>query len=260
MERDAMQLKPIVSMFLILLALPPLLAAAPAEDGPRWTLEIESGAVLPGYNNVQVSRSEGTRFSLKNDLNLPADIYYRLRLTWQIAPRHALSALFAPLTLAADGRPAGAIRFAGKDFAAGTPVDATYRFNSYRLTYRYTLVSSERVRLGIGFTAKIRDAVISVSDGTQEGKTTNVGFVPLLNLHLDWKWTPRWSLLAEVDALAAPGGQGRAEDVAVAVAYTASPAWRFKAGYRLVEGGANVESVYNFALINYLFAGALFSW
>lgn len=252
-----MKIKLIVLLSLVFLSLVP---AVRAGENPRWALEAETGLVLPGYNNVQVPRSDGTRFSLKNDLNLPADIYYRLRLTWQIAPRHAVSALFAPLTLAADGPLPVPVRFAGKDFAAGAAVDATYRFNSYRLTYRYTLVSSERVRFGIGFTAKIRDAEISVRDGAREGKTTNVGFVPLLNLHLDWRWTPRWGMLAEVDALAAPGGQGRAEDVAVAVAYVASPAWRFKAGYRLVEGGANVESVYNFALISYLFAGAVFSW
>ena len=139
-------------------------------------------------------------------------------------------------------------------------MDATYRFNSYRLTYRYTLVDSERVRFGIGFTAKVRDAEISLRDGTQEGKTTDVGFVPLLHLHLDWRWTPRWGLLAEADAAAAPGGQGRAEDVAVAVTYAASPRWKIKVGYRLVEGGADVESVYNFSLINYVYGGFIFNF
>lgn len=250
-------MKPFILLSLVFLTLAP---AAGAGENPRWALEAETGLVLPGYNNVQVPRSDGTRFSLKNDLNLPADLYYRLRLTWQIAPRHAVSALFAPLTLAADGPLPVPVRFAGKSFAAGAAVDAKYRFNSYRLTYRYTLVRSDRIRFGIGFTAKIRDAEISVRDGAQEAKTTNVGFVPLLNLHLDWRWTPRWGLLAEVDAAAAPGGQGRAEDVAVAVTFAASPAWRIKAGYRLVEGGADVESVYNFALIGYLFAGVIFSW
>ena len=46
-------------------------------------------------------------------------------------------ALVAPFSLTETGTPAEPIRFAGADYAAGEPVEATYTFNSYRLTYRY---------------------------------------------------------------------------------------------------------------------------
>jgi len=233
---------------------------AHTDEVKKWSLDGETGWIFPGYNVAQIPRDSGTRISLKNDLNLPGKPYYRLRLSWRWHRRHTLSLLYAPLTLLAEGVLPIPVHFEGVNFAAGAAVDATYRFNSYRLTYRYTLVDKPKIRFGIGFTAKIRDAEISLRDGVREGKKTDLGFVPLLNLHLDWQWCPKWGLLFEADALASPGGQGRAEDAALAVTYTLSPAWQIRVGYRIVEGGADVESVYNFALINYLFTGVRFSW
>ena len=55
--------------------------------------------------------------------------------------------------------------------------------------------------------------------------------------------------------MAAP--QGRAEDVLAAVLFRLSPALTIKAGYRLVEGGADNKEVYTFALIHYAAIGLL---
>jgi len=55
------------------------------------------------------------------------------------------------------------------------------------------------------------------------------------------------------DALAAP--QGRAEDVLLALQLHLNEDVTLKAGYRILEGGANVEEVYNFALIHFVIAG-----
>lgn len=226
----------------------------------KWNLNLESGWILPGYNTVQIPRDTGTRFSLKNDLNLPGKLYYRLRISWQFLRRHSFSALFAPLSLTADGRLPVPVDFADKHFAGGDEVTATYRFNSYRLTYRYRLIQKARFKLDIGFTAKIRDAEISVRDQSQEASKTDLGFVPLIHLNVQWKWTDRWGLKFEGDALASPGGQGRAEDLALQLNYSLSPEWRFFAGYRFVEGGADVASVYNFAWIGYVSAGFEFAF
>ena len=49
------------------------------------------------------------------------------------------------------------------------------------------------------------------------------------------------------DALAAP--QGRAEDVLLAPYVDLSERVRFRIGYRLLEGGADNDEVYNFALV-----------
>lgn len=223
----------------------------------RWTLDVESGAVLPGYNNIAIpGDGTGTRFSLKNDLEIKEKIYYRLRLSYRLSEKHMLSALYAPLSLDAGGALPIPVSFQGVDFDQGEQVDALYMFNSYRLTYRYRLIGKPNLKLWIGFTAKIRDADIRVESSDKAASKANVGFVPLLNLYLEWLWNPRTGMLVEVDALAAE--QGRAEDVAVSFFYRFNKNVDFRLGYRLVEGGADNDTVYTFALINYLHGGLVF--
>jgi len=60
-------------------------------------------------------------------------------------------------------------------------------------------------------------------------------------------------MIAEIDALGAP--QGRAEDIAISLGYTFNENTSGFLGYRLLEGGADSDKVYTFALINYLFVG-----
>lgn len=221
-------------------------------DG-RWRLEVEGGLVLPGYNNIQVPNPGGTWFSLRNDLDIASKVYYRLRLSWRFADRHELSLLYAPLQLDAGGMLPTSVCFNNVRFLSGEDVDALYRFNSYRLTWRWHWVRTDRWGLWVGFTAKIRDAEIRLKSADREGYTDNVGFVPLLHLRVEWRWGNRAGLIAEADAAAAK--QGRAEDVAVMVFWKSGHRTRLHAGYRFVEGGADVEQVYNFAFIGYVFAG-----
>ncbi|MBM3308035.1 MAG: hypothetical protein FJY74_06900 [Candidatus Eisenbacteria bacterium] len=145
--------------------------------------------------------------------------------------------------------------FGDKGFPEGTEVEGTYTFNSYRLTYRYTLTEGDRFEAGVGFTAKIRNALIRVEGNGQEAEKKNVGFVPLLNFRLAWSLTDRVGLLLEGDALAAP--QGRAEDVVAAVMVAASDRVRVRLGYRIVEGGADNDEVYTFALLDYASAAVI---
>jgi hypothetical protein len=222
-------------------------------EEPRWNLDIEAGPVFASSNTIQVPNPGGTRFSLTDSFDVGSKIYYRLRLSFDLARRHQISLLFAPLSLSADGEAGQDILFAETNFPAGETIQALYRFNSYRLTYRYRLVNRDKINLWIGFTAKIRDAEIRLESGTNRASTTNIGFVPLLNLVLDWNWSKKTGLFLEADALASPGGEGRAEDVAVSVWYRIHPNSRLRLGYRFVEGGADVEQVYNFAFLHYFF-------
>ncbi len=68
-----------------------------------------------------------------------------------------------------------------------------------------------------------------------------------------WKRYEKFGILLEGDALAAP--QGRAEDVLIAARYRVSDHFGLKAGYRMLEGGADNDVVYNFALFNYASVG-----
>jgi hypothetical protein len=215
----------------------------------QFFLDLETGVAGTGYNNVRVPGNNGTLFSLRDDLDAKPDFFYRIRAGYTFNERHTLSLLFAPLTIKSEGRAGFDILFQDKMFESGTDITGTYKFNSYRLTYRYDLVHREKLRFGLGFTAKIRDAMIRLESSSGSSETTNVGFVPIINFRFDWQPGEKLGLLLDGDALAAP--QGRAEDVLLAATYRFSDKLRLKAGYRILEGGADNDEVYNFALINY---------
>lgn len=219
------------------------------------TLDLESGIVGSGYNDVRIPGDTGTLFSLSEDLSTPSRAFFRARLEYAFGERHTVSALYAPLTLEADGTLESAVIFEDEEFPAGADVKGTYTFNSYRLTYRYTLAESERFEGGIGVTAKIRDALVRVEGAGLRAEKTDVGFVPLMNFRLAWALSPRLGLILEGDALVGP--QGRAEDVIAAVLIDVTDRVRLRIGYRIVEGGADVEEVYNFTLLNYASAGVV---
>jgi hypothetical protein len=219
----------------------------------QWLVDVETGLALSGYNNVRIPRGTGTEFSLSKDLKTDSTFFFRLRLGYQIGSKHTLSFLVAPLSLNASGRVNKSIRFFEEDFPADVPLKAVYRFNSYRLTYRYDFIRKENLMLGLGFTAKIRDAAVSVEGNNKKSEKTNVGFVPLINFRFEWFFAKKLSLLLDGDALAA--SQGRAEDVLLSLQLHLNEDVTLKAGYRILEGGANVEEVYNFALIHFVIAG-----
>ena len=150
----------------------------------QLTFDFETGVISTGYNNVRIPGDQGTLFSFNNDLNSSPELFYRLRLSYTIGPRHTLSALYAPLTTDYSGSVSNDIDFAGEMFPANTDLSGIYKFNSYRLTYRYEIVKKPKIEFGLGFTAKIRDAKIALSAPGLEAEKTNVGFVPIINFRL----------------------------------------------------------------------------
>lgn len=222
----------------------------------QWSFDFENGVALAGYNDVQIPRDVGTLFSLAEDLTIDPAYFFRLRLGYRWKDRHTLSIFAAPFRLRAAGTADRAIDFNGDTFAPGVPLTGVYKFSSYRLTYRYDLVRKGRWRVGVGLTAFIRDAAIKLEGGGESSTNSNVGFVPLLNFRVLWQFAEAWGVLFEGDAAAAK--QGRAEDVLLALQYRLSDRLALRAGYRILEGGADVEKVYNFALVHYLGVGATY--
>jgi len=221
----------------------------------QGSFDFETGAVGTGYNNVRIPGDQGTLFSLKDDLISKTEIFLRLRASYTIKSRHTLSLLYAPLETVSTGNVPYDIIFEGVTFPANTDLTGTYKFNSYRFTYRYEIVVKPKFEFGLGFTAKIRDAKIALSSSALESEKTNVGFVPIINFRMLWKLDEKFGILLEGDALAAP--QGRAEDVLIAATYRISDRFGLKAGYRILEGGADNDEVYGFALFNYASVGLL---
>jgi len=234
----------IVSLFILLLAAP----TARAE----WLFDLETGAVFSGLSDVRIPGDDGTKFSLVDDLETDPAPFFRLRLGGTIARRHNLVALYAPLSLIAEGRVDRDLAFNGKTFPASTDLRAFYRFDSYRLTYRYDFYLAENLELGAGVTGKIRDAAIGL-DGAEFTENTNTGFVPLINLRLWWSFLENWGFLLEGDGLVGP--QGRAEDFQAAIEARLSDRLSARLGYRILEGGADNDKVYTFALFHYALVG-----
>lgn len=221
--------------------------------GPPQTLDVEGGWVFPGYNDVRIPGDSGTKLSLTEDLSADSFPAFRARYTATLAGKHDVSLLAAFLTMNSDGTLDRDVDFNGTTFSAGTPLDATFRFNSYRLTYRYLLYDSPRFQFRAGASAKVRDAAIRLEGGGQESEKTDLGFVPLLSFNARWLAHPRLHLVLDGDALAAP--QGRAEDVLLAAVAPLNDRVSVKAGYRILEGGADNDDVYTFSLFHYAVAG-----
>jgi hypothetical protein len=223
----------------------------------QFAFDLETGGVFPGYNDVRIPGKGGTSLSLTNELKTANGIFVRGRALYSFGSRNTLSVLVAPLTVKASGTISKAVQFQDRTFGANTPLDAEWKFNSYRVTYRYDFAKSEQIELGLGLTAKIRDAKISLSGGGASSTKTDLGFVPLINFRFLWNPSSTVGLLVEADALAAP--QGRAEDVLAAVILRLSDSYALRGGYRILEGGADNDKVYNFALFHYVAFGITFT-
>lgn len=221
-------------------------------------IDLETGLVSTGYNNVAIPGNLGTRFSLKDDLTPKSAFFYRVRLNYTIKSRHTISLLYAPLETTSKGRVTKDISFEGVVFPANAEIVGTYKFNSYRLTYRYNIVQKPKIEFGLGFTAKIRDAKIGLSSSGLVSAKSNLGFVPIINFRLLGHLDDKFGILLDGDALAAP--QGRAEDVQIAVTYKASDNLNVRVGYRILEGGADNDEVYNFALFHYASVGLSYTF
>ena len=238
----------ILSAFVIILLILPSVKAK-----SQFGIDVESGYVTTGYNDIRIPGDGGTFFSLSEELKAQGKVYLRLRLNYKPGERHTISLLYAPLTVLSDGSVGRDILYEGVTFPANSNIEASYKFNSYRITYRYDIVRKPKLDFGLGFTAKIRDAKIDITSGELYSEKINVGFVPIINFRLHYKPYEKLGLLFEGDALAAP--QGRAEDVSLAATYKVSDHFLLRAGYRILEGGADNDEVYTFSLFHYAAVG-----
>ena len=219
----------------------------------QYTIDLESGGVFSGYNYARIPNETGTKISFVKDLDTPSSLFFRMKLGYQLNDKHNFTLLIAPLTLHPKGRINNDVYFEGVNFPANVDIDAIYKFNSYRIAYRYDLIRMKKLELGLGLTIKVRDAKIALESAELQSEKTDLGLVPLVNFNLLWRFQDRWGILLEAEALGST--QGRAEDILLAVDYRLTDNFRARIGYRFLEGGADVDSVYNFTLLNYILLG-----
>ena len=220
--------------------------AQPAQDG-RVGIKVEGLLVEQQRNDVRIPPVGGTDFSIVDLIGDAPTRSVRVELTAGLTERQELRFVYAPLKIAGSGTAATPIAFAGGLFTPG-PAQAEYQFSSYRGTWRYRIHQGDTWTWRIGFTGFVRDARIALSQPGRSAENTDVGFVPLGHVSADAALSKRWSLTFELDGTAAP--QGRAFDGAAALQFKPRPRWTVSAGYRTVEGGADVSKVYTFAWLN----------
>jgi len=244
MDESSMFKGAFCALVVIVVAAPVAIAAI-----PRPTLAVELGGAWQQRNTAQVpNETPNTRFALDDitgDGPVPA---VRLVLDWPLSEQHRLRFLAAPLRVDETGTSNAPIVFQGTSFAAGN-VQARYRFDSYRASYRYVFHDSERWSWQFGGTVKVRDAEIELRQGALTRRKTDTGLVPLLALEGEWRFAPRWRAVFDFEGLAAP--QGRAIDASLQVGYEVSPQLLLSAGYRFLDGGADNDNLYTFARFDY---------
>jgi hypothetical protein len=225
--------------------------ALPLKAGPF--IDLETGPIFTGYNDARIPGNYGTRFSLPGVIGNEPWFYVRARAGWTIKDHHTISILAAPLKIDYDGSSSRFLLFKNRIFLPWAPIKATFKFNSWRLTYRYDIVHDERIQFGIGLTGKIRDAFIRLDSMGFQTTRPDLGFVPLINIRMQWMFAPNFSFLMDADWLAAP--QGRAEDILFAFQYHINKNVLVKAGYRILDGGADNTKVYTFSIFHYAVFG-----
>ncbi len=224
-------------------------APADADGKDPFSAELELGPSWQNRNDVQIPNDgDGDRFSLKDIAGSGAWAGARINLSWDVAGRHGMRAVLAPFGYEESGSLTENVRFAGEDFQGGEAVDVDYRFNSWRLGYRYRLIDRNDWRFWLGGTLKVRDAKIELTQEGRNAKDTDLGVVPLFYAAGEYRFTDRWHFAFDFDGLA--GGPGRAVDLSLKVGYRLNDSWRLNAGYRMLEGGADTDDVYAFAWFN----------
>ncbi len=216
-------------------------------------LSLEGGQATNTYNKVKISGDDGTLFNLAPSIE--KIFYYRLSYLYHFKSKHGLRFLYAPLKFSGDRKFSKDIDFLGVNFDQGEKTETEYQFNSYRATYFYRFIEDENFKLNAGGTLKVRDALVKLKQGDKSKTKSNTGVVPLIYLTSEYSWNSGVRVGLDFDGLIAP--QGRAFDVALMGGYNFSHSLQANIGFRMLEGGADNENVYNFSQVNYLFSSLL---
>lgn len=223
--------------------------AAFAQDKERFAVELEGGPLWQTRNDVRIPNETGTEFSLVDTIGKGPYGAFRVEIAFDVNERHGFRAIIAPLDIEDSSTLDTNVFFAGETFNRDVATDANYKFSSYRFTYRYRFYNGRAWRWKVGFTGFVRDARIALRQDDTFAEDTDVGFVPLAHLRGEARLSDRWRFLLDFEGLGA--SQGRAFDIAAKMGYAISERWEIAFGYRTIEGGADVEEVYNFAWLHF---------
>jgi len=211
--------------------------------------QLEGGGVWFSKNEARIPGDDGTRFDLLDLTGKGPDAFVRVSATYDFNSRHALRLTLAPLKVDGTGRLAEDVAFRDEVFLGDVPTKGSYKFNTYRLTYRWTFYDHERWRLGLGAAGLIRDADITLEQGEKRESKEDLGLVPLLHVYGAYRFNDQISIILDMEGAWSP--MGRAIDAVIKAQYEFDSGWYVSGGYRTIEGGADNDDVYTFAWIHF---------
>lgn len=166
----------------------PLLALPPASPGPRaaigedYTFEVAFGLWNPAPGIVINSESlgiPGTDVDLVNDLGVPQKRLTRLNATMK-AGRHKFRFERGPIQYVASTTITTPFVFNGQRFPAGTAVETSAAFTTYRSGYELDIIRGPRGYFGILTDVKITDVDITLSRSLGPEFTSAIAPIPTL--------------------------------------------------------------------------------
>lgn len=219
----------------------------------QLSVDVETGIGFQSYNKVRVPNADGTLFDFNKDFEVQSPIIpTRLKAGYTFAEKNQVIVLFAPLAINYEGESPMDIAFKQTTFPENRTTEGYYKFNSYRITYRREVYQYLSWTVAVGVTAKVRDAVIRLSTLGASEEEKDFGFAPLLHLYAAYD-IYKFAAFIEGDGFAVPSG--RAFDFFAGLRVPIKDNVKIRAGYRILEGGADVNSVYNYTLINFINIG-----
>ncbi len=190
--------------------------------------------------------------------------YQRYSVELVVAGSSRITFLYQPLTLntrtVADrnGTNGGApIVIDDASFAPGTPMDITYGFDFWRLSYLYDFAKDPQTILGAGVSLQVRNAsiVFTSGDGTVRSVQQNIGLVPILKVRAARWFSPQFALDFEADGFYASSAffngatqpfTGWIWDASLAAKTHVTPAAVAFLTVRSIGGGASGSNAYSY--------------
>lgn len=142
----------------------------------------ELGFLDPMYHRIQFSKA-GTDFDYVDEGG--QDVLFNFqRLSAELAfnDNHKLIFLYQPINIETQVRLQRDVQVNGEVFEDGTPMDLTYSFPFYRISYLYDFWEEEDREIALGASLQLRNATIVFAsrNGEQLRAERDVGPVPII--------------------------------------------------------------------------------
>jgi hypothetical protein len=167
------------------------------------TANAELGFVKILANNIQIGQT-GSMFNYVTqggeEILFP---FTRYSVDLALATRHHVIFLYQPLLLKTQTVvPTGqSLTIDGVTFGPSTPVDVTYSFPFWRVSYLYDFIDNRNWVFGAGVSVQLRNASIRFENvATQQlAVSQNLGIVPIIKLHARYQTDGGFFVQSTVD-------------------------------------------------------------